>query len=54
MPTGTQVAVVTPGQQPQHALAGALDLTTGTLHPCLGPRNTNALGRDLLAVLETP
>jgi putative transposase len=52
MPTGTQLAVMTPGQNQKHYLAGALDVTTGRLHHCLGPRKTNALFRDLLSVLE--
>jgi putative transposase len=53
MPTGTQVEVMTPGQNQKHYLAGALDLATGTLHPCLGTRTTHALFRDLPALLET-
>jgi hypothetical protein len=52
MSTGTQVEIMTPGQNQKHELAGALDLATGTLHHCLGPRKTNALFRDLLARLE--
>ncbi len=52
MPQGTQLAVMTPGQNQKHYLAGALDLATGTLHHCLGPRKTNALFRDLLGNLE--
>jgi len=52
MPKGTQVEVMTPGQNQKHYLAGALDLGTGTLHHCLGPRKTNALFRDLLTVLD--
>jgi putative transposase len=52
MPKGTQGAVMTPGQNQKHSLAGALDPATGTLHHCLGPRNTNALFRDLLGLLE--
>ena len=52
MPQGTQLAVMTPGQNQKHYLAGALDLTTGMLHHCLGPRKTNALFRDLLSVLD--
>jgi len=52
MPQGTQVRVMTPGQNQKHYLAGGLDLTTGTLHYCLGPRKTNALFRDLLGHLE--
>jgi transposase len=53
MRKGTQVEIMTPGQHQKHSLAGALDLATGTLHHCLGPRKTNALFRDLLAILET-
>jgi DDE superfamily endonuclease len=53
MPTGTPVEVMTPGQHQKHYVAGALDLATGTLHHCRGPRKTNALFRDLLGVLET-
>jgi putative transposase len=53
MPKGTQVEVMTPGQNQKHYLAGALDLATGTLLHCLGARKTNALFRDLLALLET-
>ncbi len=52
MPKGTQLAVMTPGQNQKHYLAGALDLTTGTLLHCLGARKTNALFRDLLGILE--
>jgi putative transposase len=53
MPKGTHPAVMTPGQNQTHYLAGALDLTTGTLLHCLGARNTNAWFRDLLDLLET-
>jgi transposase len=52
MPQGSQVAVMTPGQNAKHDLAGALDLSTGTLHYCLGVRKTNALFRDWLSLLE--
>lgn len=52
MPNGTHGEVMTPGQNQQHDLAGALDLTTGTLFHCLGPRTTNALFRDLLTALD--
>jgi putative transposase len=52
MPKGTQVAVMTPGQNQKHYLAGALELATGTLHHRLGPRKTNVLFRDLLGTLE--
>jgi putative transposase len=52
MPKGTQVEVMTPGANEKHYLAGALELGTGTLHHCLGPRKTNALFRELLQTLE--
>ena len=52
MPKGTQLEGMTPGQNQKHYLAGALDLSTGTLHHCLGPRKTNALFRDLLTRLD--
>jgi hypothetical protein len=52
MPQGTPVEVMTPGQNQQHSLAGALDLATGTRPHALGPRKTNALCRDLLERLE--
>ena len=48
MPTGTQVTVMTPGQNAKHYLAGALEVTTGQLWHCLGARKTHALFRDLL------
>jgi transposase len=51
-PRGTQVEVMTPGTNAKHYLAGALDLATGTLHHCQGPRKTNGLFRDLLQTLE--
>jgi transposase len=52
MPQGTQVEVMTPGTNEKHYLAGALDVATGTLHHCVGPRKTNRLFRDLLQTLE--
>jgi transposase len=52
MPKGTQVEVMTPGQNQKHYLAGALEPTTGTLHDTLGPRQTNARFRDLLTCLD--
>jgi hypothetical protein len=52
MPKGTPVEVMTPGQPQQPALAGALELATGPLHHCLGPRTTNARVRDLLPCLD--
>src|SRR5918997_5050501 len=52
MPKGTQVEIMTPGTNDKHYLAGALNLATGTLHHCLGPRKTNALFRELLQRLD--
>jgi hypothetical protein len=52
MPQGTQLEVMTPGTNAKYYLAGALDVATGTLHHCQGPRKTNALFRDLLQTLE--
>lgn len=52
MPKGTKLQVMTPGQHHKHDLAGALDVTTGRLHHCLGPRQTNAMCRDRLNLLE--
>jgi transposase len=52
MPKGPQGTGRTPGQNAQQYLAGALDVTTGTLWHCLGARKTNVLFRDLLALLE--
>jgi putative transposase len=52
MPQGTQVELMTPGTNEKHYLAGALELSTGTLHHCLGPRKTNELFRELLQALE--
>jgi transposase len=52
MPQGTQMAVMTPGTKEKHYLAGALELATGTMHHCLGPRQTNALFRELLQRLD--
>jgi hypothetical protein len=51
-PKGTHLAVMTPGQNQQHDLAGALDLATGTLLHCLGARKTNQRVRALLETLE--
>jgi len=53
MPQGTQVAVMTPGMNEKHYLAGALDLSTGTLRHGSGPRTTNGLFRELLQLLDT-
>jgi transposase len=52
MPKGTQLEVMTPGQNQKAYLAGALDRSTGSLLHCVGPRKTNALFRDLLGHLE--
>ena len=52
MPKGSQLAVMTPGQHRKYSLAGALDRSTGTLPHGLGVRNTKALFRDLLSVLD--
>jgi NAD(P)-dependent dehydrogenase (short-subunit alcohol dehydrogenase family) len=52
MTKGTQVEIMTPGTNAKHYLAGALDLATGTLHHCMGPRKTNGLFRNLLQTLE--
>jgi putative transposase len=49
---GSQLEVMTPGTNEKHYLAGALDLATGTLHHCVGPRKTHGLFRDLLQPLE--
>lgn len=52
MPPGTQLAVMTPGTKEKHSLAGALELATGTMHHCLGPRKTKTLFRELLPRLD--
>jgi putative transposase len=53
MPKGTQVEVMTPGQDPKHSLAGALDRATGTRLHGLGAGKTHALFRDWLALTES-
>jgi len=52
MPTGSQVEVMTPGQNAKHDLAGALELAAGTLHHCRGPGKTHALFRELWQRLD--
>ena len=52
MPKGSQEEVMTPGKNEKHYLAGALNLATGQILHCLGPRKTNALFRDLLTLLD--
>jgi DDE superfamily endonuclease len=51
MPKGTQGEGITPGTNEKHDLAGALNLATGTVHHCLGARNTTARCRALVQVL---
>lgn len=53
MPIGTQVEVVTPGQNKKQYLAGALDSRTGEIIYVIGPRKTNLLFRQLLTVLAS-
>jgi putative transposase len=52
MPKGRQEEVMTPGTNEKHYLAGALNLATGKILHCLGPRKNNALFRDLLTLLD--
>jgi hypothetical protein len=52
MPQGTQVEVMTPGTHTKPDLAGALELSTGTLHHCRGPRHTTGLLRERLPRLD--
>jgi transposase len=52
MPKGSQEEVLTPGQNEKYYLAGALNLATGKILHCLGPRKNNALFRDLLTLLD--
>src|SRR5262245_30318805 len=52
MPKGTPLEVMTPGQNQKAYVAGALDLATGCLLHCSGPRKTHALFRDLLGHWE--
>jgi transposase len=52
MPKGTQVEVLTPGTNEKRYLAGALDITTGTLTHCVWYRKTTGLFLDLLDTLD--
>lgn len=52
MPRGEQVEVLTPGTNEKRYLAGALDITTGTLQHCVWYRKTTGLFLDLLATLD--
>jgi transposase len=52
MPKGEQVEVMTPGTNEKRYLAGALDLTTGTLTHCVWYRKQTDLFLDLLETLD--
>lgn len=52
MPKGEQVEVMTPGTNEKRYLAGALDLTTGTITPCVWYRKQTGLFLDLLETLD--
>jgi transposase len=52
MPKGAQVAVMTPGTNEKRYLAGALDLTTGTITHCVWYRKQTGLFLDLLDTLD--
>jgi transposase len=52
MPQGAQVEVMTPGTNEKRYLAGALDLSTGTIVHCVWYRKTTGLFLDLLVTLD--
>jgi putative transposase len=52
MPKGEQVKVLTPGTNEKRYLAGALDVTTGTIAHRVWYRKTTGLFLDLLATLD--
>jgi transposase len=52
MPKGEQVEVMTPGTNEKRYLAGALDLTTGTITHCVWYRKQTGLFIDLLETLD--
>jgi hypothetical protein len=52
MPQGEQVEVMTPGTNEKRYLAGALELTTGTLTHCGWYRKQTGLFLDLLETLD--
>jgi transposase len=52
MPPGTQVAIMTPGTNEKRYLAGALDITTGTIAHWVGYRKVTGLFLDLLQTLD--
>ena len=52
MPKGQQVEVMTPGTNEKRYLAGALELTTGTITHCVWYRKQTGLFLDLLDTLD--
>jgi len=52
MPKGEQVEVMTPGTNEKRYLAGALDLSTGTITHCVWYRKQTGLFLDLLDTLD--
>lgn len=52
MPKAEQVEVMTPGTNEKRYLAGALDLTTGTISHCVWYRKQTGLFLDLLETLD--
>ena len=52
MPKGEQGEGMTPGPQEKRHLAGALNLTTGTIAHCVWSRNPTGLFLDLLQTLD--
>jgi transposase len=52
MPQGKQVEVLTPGTNEKRHLAGALNLTTGTMTHCVWYRKPTGLFLDLLQTLD--
>src|SRR3989441_9650166 len=52
LPKGTLEKATIHGRDEKHYLAGALNLATGKILHCLGPRKNNALFRDLLTLLD--
>jgi transposase len=52
MPKGEQVEVLTPGMNEKRYLAGALNLTTGTITHCVWYRKPTGLFLDLLQTLD--
>jgi len=52
MPQGTQAEVMTPGTNEKRHLAGALDITTGTMTHCVWYRKVTGLFLDLLTTLD--